>query len=138
MSRGAISTLAGLKGHLSRTMEKIKNNGSQRGNLYGTRTRKKTNGTSTNANWTLSFKTSREKEHERDEARNQLLVDLLNQQQQAFSTQIPQQPQAYTLQIQQLMSQNQATAQLAAAAVPGAAAPAPVAATPVPQSTRLP
>ncbi|KZR95547.1 Uncharacterized protein APZ42_010687, partial [Daphnia magna] len=59
---------------------------------------------------------------------------------QAFAAQVLQQQQAYTQQIQQLIAQNQATAQIAAvaAAAPIAAAPAPVAAIPASQSTRLP
>ncbi|KZS04124.1 Uncharacterized protein APZ42_032964 [Daphnia magna] len=61
-----------------------------------------------------------------DVDRNKLLQDLLTQQQQAFAAQILQQKQAYTQQMQQLIAQNQATAQVVAAAARGAAALAPV------------
>ncbi|KZS06622.1 Uncharacterized protein APZ42_029869 [Daphnia magna] len=75
----------------------------------------------------------RKDEQKREVDRSKLLHDLLTQQQQIFAAQFLQQQQAYTQPIQQLIAQNQATAQMAAAD-----APAPVAPIPAPQSTRLP
>ncbi|XP_057377372.1 uncharacterized protein LOC130698704 [Daphnia carinata] len=71
-------------------------------------------------------KLQRKEQRQIDEDRNRLLQDLLTQQQQLFANQILQQQQAYALQIQQLMAQNQAPVQVAAAAAP------------VQQATRLP
>ncbi|XP_057379647.1 uncharacterized protein LOC130701874 [Daphnia carinata] len=71
-------------------------------------------------------KLQRKEQRQIDEDRNRLLQDLLTQQQQLFANQILQQQQAYALQIQQLMAQDQAPVQVAAAAAP------------VQQATRLP
>ncbi|XP_057381572.1 uncharacterized protein LOC130704107 [Daphnia carinata] len=68
----------------------------------------------------------RKEQRQIEEDRNRLLQDLLTQQQQLFATQILQQQQAHALQIQQLMAQNQAPVQVAAAAAP------------IQQATRLP
>ncbi|KZR95834.1 Uncharacterized protein APZ42_010167, partial [Daphnia magna] len=81
--------------------------------------------------WTLQSTNATEEQIEQDYSAVAEVEEDMSAQ--VFAAQVLQQQQAYTQQIQQLIAQNQATAQIAAAA-----APAPVAAIPAPQSTRLP
>ncbi|XP_057376204.1 uncharacterized protein LOC130697295 [Daphnia carinata] len=75
----------------------------------------------------LEFQEMQRKEQRQiDEDRNRMVQDLLTQQQQLFANQSLRQQQAYALQVQLLMAQNQASVQVAAAAAP------------VQQTTRLP